>query len=120
MRRSFVVGLAVAVPSVLFPVPAGGAQQRVITAFLFRYNPSPADIAPGDSLAFVNMDPLAGEGHSVTQVAPPGEQLFDSIIVPPGGAGEVIGASELPTGSYRITCRVHAYMSGTLEVGRRS
>jgi plastocyanin len=117
MRRLLVVAVAVVVSGGLFPAPAG-AQQRVVTTLFFRYNPSPVEIAPGDTLAYLNTDPLAGEGHSVTHAAPPGEQLFDSPITPPGGASEVVGVSDLGPGSYRITCRVHAFMTGILTVRR--
>jgi plastocyanin len=119
MRRILVAAVAVVVAGGLFPAPAG-AQQRVITTFLFRYNPSPVDIAQGDTLAYLNGDPLAGEGHSVTHAAPLGEQLFDSPITPTGGVSDVVGASDLGPGSYRITCRVHAFMTGVLTVGRAS
>jgi plastocyanin len=119
MRRLLVLAVAVVVTGVLFPAPAG-AQQRVVTAFLFRYNPSPLEVAQGDTLVFLDTDPLAGEGHSVTHAAPPGEQLFDTPITPPGGTGEVAGVAELPPGNYRFTCRVHAFMTGTLTVGRAS
>lgn len=121
MRRILVVAVAVAVvvSGGLFPARAG-AEQRVVSAFLFRYNPSPVALAQGDTLVFLDTDPLAGEGHSVTHAAPPGEQLFDSPITPPGGASEVSGVTDLRPGGYRITCRVHAFMTGTLEVGRGS
>ena len=119
MRRVLVVLLAVVLPGLLFPVPAG-AQQRVITAFLFRYNPSPVGLASGDTLVFLNADPLAGEGHSVTHAAPPAERLFDSAIVLTGDSSEVTRVSALKPGSYNITCRVHAFMTGILTVGGAS
>lgn len=119
MRRVLVVVPAVVLLGFLFPVPAG-AQQRVITAVLFRYNPSPVGLASGDTLAFLNADPLADEGHSVTHAAPPGERLFDSPVVLTGDSDEVNGVSELKAGSYKITCRVHAFMAGILTVGGAS
>ena len=119
MRRVLVVLPAVVLLGLLFPVPAG-AQQGVITAFLFRYNPSPVELASGDTLVFLNADPLAGEGHSVTHAAPPGERLFDSTVVLTGDSDEVNGISELKPGSYNITCRVHAFMAGILKVGGTS
>jgi plastocyanin len=119
MRRLLVIAAAVVLSGGLFP-PGAGAQQRVVTTFGFRYNPSTVEVAQGDSLAYLNTDPLAGEGHSVTHAAPPGEQLFDSPITPPGGLSEVGGVPELRPGSYPITCRVHAFMTGTLSVGRAS
>jgi plastocyanin len=119
MRRILVVAVAVVMSGGLFPAQAG-AEQRVVTAFGFRYNPSNVEIASGDTLVFLDTDPLAGEGHSVTHAAPPGEQLFDSPITPPGGVSEVSGIAELRPGSYRVTCRVHAFMTGTLTVGRAS
>jgi plastocyanin len=118
MRRILVVAVVavVVVSGGLLPARAG-AEQRVVTAFGFRYNPSSVEIASGDTLAFLNTDPLAGEGHSVTHAAPPGEQLFDSPITPGGGLSEVSGVAELGPGSYRFTCRVHAFMTGVLTVG---
>lgn len=115
MRRMLVVLTAAVVPGLLFPVPAR-AQQRVITAFVFRYYPPSAELASGDTLVFVNADPLAGEGHSVTHAAPLGERLFDSPVVLTGDSDEVNGVSELKPGSYSITCRVHAFMTGVLKV----
>ena len=117
MRRVlFVVVVVMALGSLLSP-PAV-AQQRVVTAAFYRYNPTPVEVAPGDTLVFLNSDPAIGswEGHSVTHAAPPGEQLFDSPITPPGGAGEVVGVAELQPGSYAVTCRVHAFMTGTVIV----
>jgi plastocyanin len=119
MRRMLAVAVVLVVPAFLFPVPAD-AQQRVVTAFLFRYNPSSVDVAAGDTLVFFNTDPLGGEGHSVTHAAPPGEQLFDTPITPGGSTSEVAGVAELPPGNYPFTCRVHAFMTGTLTVGRAS
>lgn len=120
MRRILVVALAIMVSGGLFPAQA--AEQRVVTAAFYRYNPSPVEVAPGDTLVFFNSDPAAGswQGHSVTHAAPPGEQLFDSPITPPGGTSEVAGVADLPPGNYPITCRIHAFMTGALTVGRRS
>jgi plastocyanin len=113
--RRYAVVSAILALTVLVPGEAKG-EQGVLTAFGFRYAPNPVHVAPGDTLAFLNLDPLAGEGHSVTHAVPPGEQLFDTPITPPGGAAEVGGVSDLRPGSYMITCRVHAFMTGTLVV----
>lgn len=114
MRRVLVVLPAVVLLGLLFPVPAD-AGQGVMAAFLFRY--TPVELASGDTLVFLNADPLAGEGHSVTHAAPPAERLFDSPVVLTGESDEVTGIAGLKPGSYNVTCRVHAFMAGILKVG---
>ena len=120
MRRITVFTGVLLTASILMPPSPAGAQQRVVAAVLFRYNPSQVEIASGDALVFFNADPMDGEGHSLTHAAPPGEQLFDSSITASGETSDVPGVAELSSGTYGFTCRVHAYMSGTLVVGRAS
>ncbi len=56
----------------------------------------------------------------MTHAAPPGERLFDSAIVLTGDSSEVKSVSALKPGSYNLTCRVHAFMTGILTVGGAS
>lgn len=115
MRRVVVVTAAVVVLGGLFPAGAY-ADNRTVVTLLFQYAPSPVRVAAGDTLTYVNLDPLSGEGHSVTHAVPPGDQLFDSPITPLGAPSDVGGVSDLRPGSYNITCRVHPFMKGTLIV----
>ncbi|MGH9021642.1 MAG: cupredoxin domain-containing protein [Acidimicrobiia bacterium] len=96
--------------------PASAADQRVI-AFNFSYLPNPVQVKAGDGLELVNLDFLSGEGHSITHAAKSESgRLFASPVVAAGQTGTVTGISVLPPGSYPITCEVHPFMTGTLEV----
>jgi plastocyanin len=112
------LAVALTTAAVLVPAPpASAAEQQVVGAFFIDYVPDGVQIRQGDSLTFVNTDPFAGEGHTVTQatygdVAP----KFDSDVTPFGRSSEVRGISELPVGEYLIRCRIHPSMKGSLFV----
>lgn len=98
------------------PMPAFAADQSVI-AFNFSYLPDPMQIKVGDALELRNLDFLSGEGHSITHAAEPeSARRFASPVVAAGQSGAVAGISALPPGSYPMTCEVHPFMRGTLEV----
>jgi plastocyanin len=110
-----------ALPAVLVPSPAGAAREHTIGAFFIAYLPDTLTINKGDSLTFVNTDPFAGPGHTVTQATSTGVvPRFDSGIVPFGAAADVKGVPELPQGEYLIQCQVHPIMTAALYVGAES
>lgn len=116
MRRTAVV-LALAMASIgLAPSGADAGGAAVVTLFPFRYNPDPIEIAKGDTVTFVNMDGLSGEGHSLTHAVAAGQELFKTPIIPPTTSAPVAGVEALPAGQYPFTCRVHAFMNGILVV----
>lgn len=98
------------------PLPEARAAGHVVGSTGFKYVPTPVEIAKGDTVMYVNNDPLAGEGHSLTHAVAQGEELFQTPIIPTGTSADVAGVSDLAPGEYRFTCRVHAFMTGTLVV----
>jgi len=110
--------LAAVMASGAAPAAAGGGDAVVAVVAPWRYSPNPIEINQGDRLTLANLDTLsgAGEGHSLTQAVKPGQELFHSPITPPGTSSAVAGVDKLPKGEYRFTCRVHAFMRGTLVV----
>ena len=116
---SLVAGLSAAI-GVLAPVPppARAAESRTVVAYAFAYAPNPIHITQGSALEVRVLDPQAGEGHTVTELARPGEERFDSPVTPLGKTGDVIGAADLAPGTYTFHCSVsgHESMKGTLRV----
>jgi plastocyanin len=98
------------------PTPARATETKTVVAYAFAYAPNPIHIAQGTALELRVLDPQAGEGHTVTELARPGEERFDSPVTPLGKTGEVIGAADLAPGTYTFHCRVHGFMKGTLIV----
>ena len=63
------------------------------------------------------LDPTAGPGHSFTEDVPEGvTPKFDSGIVPPGTFKDVPNVSSLPPGTYKVRCKIHVVVNGTLTV----
>jgi plastocyanin len=87
-------------------------------------HPVDVHIRQGQSLEFVNTDPLAG--HSLTSVATTptpdgaGRPIFDSgsgQVSGFGNASNVDGVEGLKPGSYQFICKVHSWaMQGVLIV----
>lgn len=97
-------------------LPSAGAAAHVVGSTGFKYMPTPVEIAAGDTLTYVNNDPLSGEGHSLTHAVAEGTELFKTPIIPAGTSADVAGVADLASGTYQFTCRVHAFMTGTLVV----
>ena len=119
MARTWAVAvLAAMMASGAAPAVATGGGAVVVVVAPWRYSPNPIELNQGDRLTLANFDTIsgAGEGHSVTQAVKPGQELFHSPITPPGTSSAVIGVDKLQKGQYRFTCRVHAFMRGTLVV----
>lgn len=119
--RRIAVRLALALATLVALVPAppaAAARQHAIAAFFIGYVPDSLTINKGDSLVFINTDPFAGVGHTVTHSPASGTApKFDSDVTVFGQSTEVRGISELEQGDYLITCRVHPIMRGFLFVG---
>lgn len=121
-RTRIAVNLAVIAAVVIVPIastPAGAAREHTIAAMAIDYLPPDSiSINEGDTMTFVNTDPVAGIGHSVTQGTSQGAApKFDSGVVAFGGSADVAGISELKQGEYLIQCQVHPIMTTVLFVG---
>jgi plastocyanin len=109
-----------AVLMLVAPVPvAGPVPEHHVFAVLRDYFPSRSvSIKQGESIRFVDADPTAGPGHSLTETVPEGvTPKFDSDIVPPGTFKDVPNISSLPPGTYAFNCKIHNVLKGTLTVG---
>lgn len=116
MRRVMLaaaVGMAALLP---FPASAGPAGNMEVVAAPWTYSMSPVHVPQGETLTFTNLDPLSGEGHSLTHAVRPGSERFLSPIIPPGTNAPVAGVEKLERGTYQFTCRIHPFMAGTLVV----
>ena len=105
------------------PVPdahaaAGPVPEHHIFALLRDYFPSgEISMKQGERIRFVDTDPTAGPGHSFTENVPEGvTPKFDSDVVPPGLYKDVPNISSLPPGKYRVHCKIHEVVKGTLTV----
>ena len=108
---------AVAVASIGFVPSGAGAESTVVSVVRFSYSPDPMEIKVGEELTFVNLDPVSGDGHSLSHAPPKGAGLrFSSGILAPGTSGPVAGVAELEPGRYNFTCFVHPFMLGRLIV----
>lgn len=115
MRRALLTVTA-ALLGLAATAPAGSADGVIAVVVPFRYSPEPIEIAQGGAVTFANLDPVSGEGHSLTHAAAEGAELFKTPIIPPGSSAPVAGVADLAVGEYRFTCRVHAFMRGVLTV----
>lgn len=112
-------GLAVTASlSVVVVTPADAARQHTVGAFFIDYAPDPVTINQGDGITFANTDPVAGVGHSFTQVVAEGAvPRFDTGVIAVGDSVDVAGVSDLGPGEYLIRCTIHAPMRAHLSVG---
>jgi plastocyanin len=116
MKRLAVLGLLVLVGVV---APAR-ADTKTVTAVGLRFIDAddglePIEIAQGDSLEFLNADPLSlTDGHNLTHYAP--VPLFQSDRILIGQSADVVGVQALLPGDYPFVCTIHEGMAGTLEV----
>jgi len=104
----------------VMPLPAAGpVPEHHVFAVLRDYFPSrTVTIRQGESIRFVDTDPTAGPGHSLTETVPEGvTPRFDSDIVPPGTFKDVPNVSSLPPGTYAFNCKIHNVLKGILTVG---
>jgi plastocyanin len=117
--------LAAAFAAVLMlvgPVPpvraAGPVPEHHIFALLRDYFPSgEINMKQGERIRFVDTDPTAGPGHSLTETVPEGvTPKFDSDVVPPGTFKDVPNVESLPPGTYKFNCKIHNSLRGTLTV----
>jgi plastocyanin len=109
-----------AVLMLVAPAPvAGPVPEHHVFAVLRDYFPSSnVSIKQGESIRFVDADPTAGPGHTLTETVPEGvTPKFDSDVVPPGTFKDVSNVASLPPGKYSFNCKIHSVLKGTLTVG---
>jgi|SRR5919106_4273713 plastocyanin len=105
------------------PAPAVEAAPAAVPNHVFAvlrdYFPSgDVSIKQGESLRFVDADPTAGPGHTLTETVPEGvTPKFDSDVVPPGTFKDVANVESLPPGQYSFNCKIHSGLKGMLTVG---
>ena len=116
MRRIVLAAVAAMAGSLSIPASAGPAGNMVVVAAPWTYSTSPVHVPQGESLTFANLDPISGEGHSLTHAVPAGSERFKSPITPPGESAPVAGVEKLEKGTYQFTCRIHPFMAGTLVI----
>ena len=104
-------------PSMAVPA-AGPVPEHHVFAVLRDYFPSAnITIKQGEAIRFVDSDPTAGPGHSLTENVPEGVQpKFDSGIVPPGTFRDVANVPSLAPGQYVFRCVIHEVLKGKLTV----
>ena len=113
------LGLVMPVTVPISAPVAGPVPEHHIFALLRDYFPSSnISIKQGEGLRFVDTDPTAGPGHSLTELVPEGvTPKFDSGIVPPGTFKDVANVPSLPPGQYNFRCVIHDVLKGQLTVG---
>jgi plastocyanin len=108
--------IAAMAASLPVPATAGPAGNTQVVVVPWTYATSPMHVPQGEALTFLNLDPMSGEGHSITHAVQPGAERFQSPITPPGTSSPVAGVEKLERGTYQYTCRIHAFMAGTLVI----
>jgi polyvinyl alcohol dehydrogenase (cytochrome) len=89
---------------------ARAAEQQAYATALNYATPVIA-IAPGDTLRFNNLDPIAN--HNLVSDTP---GQFASPLVSSNASALVDGVEKLPAGTYQFHCTLHAWMHGAIEV----
>lgn len=87
----------------------GSAGTNAITIQSFSYHPTPLRVQPGAAIAVTNAD---GTAHTLSAQT----RIFDTGNLN-AGAHATITAPTQP-GRYSYYCKIHNYMTGTLEVTR--
>ena len=113
--RSAWISLALA--AVITAPSAAIADEHLATAVAFTFVPETITVEVGATLTFVNADPGSlTDGHDLTHDVARADRLFGSDTVLIGTSTPVVGVSTLEPGLYPITCTVHPFMTGTLQV----
>src|SRR3954468_19265422 len=86
--------------------PARAAEQQAYAVGLNYATPAVA-IAPGDTLRFNNLDPIAN--HNLVSDTP---GLFASPLVASSTSALVAGVEKLPAGTYQFHCTLHVWIHG--------
>lgn len=116
LRRAAIVVLLL----LAIGVPPARADDRTVVAAGLRFVDArdglqPVEITEGDTLTFVNADPVSlTDGHNVTHDAPLPLFASDTILV--GSTTHVPGVENLSPGDYPFMCTIHPGMAGTLRV----
>ena len=116
-RPGLALGLAAALAAGAISAvtaPASAAKQNVIAHSTVGYANAAVVIEQGDSLDFVNADPL-GVPHNVVEdlVSPP---RFASATVGGGVTTPVDGVEAMAPGTYAFLCTLHPWMKGALQI----
>jgi plastocyanin len=112
MRAVLSIALA-ALAALVLAVPAS-AVERQVTALAVSFPPPGPTIDQGDTLMFVNQDPLPHD-VTATQKGADGKPLFASRTITQGQS-KVDNVEFLTTGSYPFVCTIHSNMTSTLTV----
>src|SRR3954462_9397264 len=107
--RGVLTAVAVAATTI-GAAPARAAEQQAY-AVGFNYATPAVAVAPGDTLRFNNLDPVAN--HNLVSDTP---GQFASAIVASNGNALVAGVEKLPAGTYQFHCTLHPWMHGAIEV----
>ena len=116
-RRVLIGATAAAIAALAGPVGSAAADEQVVagpapTTYL---NPT-VTIEGGEALSFFNLDLTAPHDVTSTEVGPGADALFRSETVGAFTEVPVVGAENLPPGSYPFICSIHPFMEGTLTV----
>lgn len=114
-RRGLPAPALLLVAALLGPAPGASAASHTIASAGYLYAPPDLTIAQGDSVAYVNADPVP---HNVTSLGsdPKGRLLFASSNANAGETVPVRGVEALKPGSYPYFCTLHEQMRGTIRV----
>ena len=113
--RRFAVALAVSAAFVLLPAPAS-AETVIAGPAPVSYSNPQVEIAAGESLDLLNLDLTAPHDVTAVDVGPNAQALFRSELIGFGNTVPVVGAEDLPAGTYDFVCSIHSFMDGTLTV----
>jgi glucose/arabinose dehydrogenase len=94
--------------------PSHAAAHTVVSAG-YLYAPADLSIARGDTVDYVNLDPVP---HNITSErgTATGELLFASDTINAGERAAVRGVDKLKPGTYGYFCTLHEQMRGTITV----
>ena len=90
------------------PESEGGGQTVTVDIGEFVFDPTPVEVAVGDSVVWENVhnQPHTASGN--------GDQRWDTANIAPGDTSDPVTFDE--AGTYTYICGLHPFMEGTVEV----
>ncbi len=105
------VALTVATTALMIGAPGSAESLQGVTVKLFKFQPSPAEVAAGAKVCWTNQDDIA---HTITSGTP--EKRDGRFNMPLNGKGATATVEFKDPGVYAYFCDRHQSMRGEIRV----